>query len=180
MRTHLASLFVSAATFGVVANAAFAQEMEFPARKSGQWEIQMVNDQAGAPNMTIKACVDEASDRQMMQAGLNMSKSMCPEQTMAKDGDSIVIDATCNFGGMNSKSHTVMTGDFQSAYLVKTTSEASGGMAAMAGAGAPTNMTQTATWVGDACTDGLAPGDMLMPGGMKVNVTDLMKMMGGG
>ena len=43
----------------------------------------------------------------------------------------------------------------------------------------PTKMTQTATWVGVDCTDGLKPGDMLMPGGMKANVTDMMKMMGG-
>jgi hypothetical protein len=159
--------------------AASAQEIDFPTRKAGMWEIQSVSEQGGAPNMTIKACVDEASDKMMMQAGLNMSKSMCPEQTMMQDGDSIVIDASCNFGGMKSTSHTVMTGDFQSSYQVVTTSEIAGMPSVPGMPAGPTKMTQTAAWVGADCTDGLKPGDMLMPGGMKMNVSDMMKMMGG-
>ncbi len=178
MRTTLATLLATA--LACTATAAMAQDIDFPTRKAGMWEIQTVNEQGGMPDMTIKACVDEASDKLMMQAGLNMSKSMCPEQSMVQDGDTIVIDASCNFGGMKSKSHTVMSGDFQSSYQVESTSEMSG-MPNIPGMPAgPTKMTQTATWVGADCTDGLAPGDMLMPGGMKMNVTDMMKMMGGG
>jgi hypothetical protein len=178
MRTTIATLSLLA--LASTAGAAAAQDFEFPTRKPGMWEIQNVSDQGGPANMTIKACVDEASDKLMMQMGLNMSKSMCPEQTIAQTGDGYVIDATCNFGGMTSKSHTVMTGDFQSSYQVETTSEMSGvpnipGMPA-----GPSKMSQTATWVGADCTDGLAPGDMLMPGGMKVNINDMSKMMGGG
>jgi hypothetical protein len=177
MRTTLGCLSLLALACGTTA--ASAQDFDFPTRKAGMWEIQNVTQQGGTPDMTIKACVDEASDRLMMEAGLNMSKSMCPDQTMAKEGDSIVIDATCDFGGMKSKSHTVMTGDFQSSYQVETTSEISG-MPSIPGMPAgPTKMTQTASWVGADCTDGLMPGDMLMPGGMKVNVKDMMKMMGG-
>jgi hypothetical protein len=177
MRTTLGCLPILVLAF--TTTAASAQDFDFPARKAGMWEIQNASAQGGPANMTIKACVDEASDKQMMQAGLNMSKSMCPEQSMTKDGDSIVIDATCDFGGMKSKSHTVMTGDFQSSYQVETTSEISGMPSVPGMPSGPTKMTQTATWVGADCTDGLAPGDMLMPGGMKVNVSDMMKMMGG-
>lgn len=178
MRTTLASVLLSTGALGLTASAAFAQEIEFPARKAGMWEIQMV-DQPAAPNMTIKACIDEASDRQMMQAGFNMSKDMCSELSMNQEGESYIIDATCQFAGMNSKSHTVMTGDFQSAYQTVTTSEISG-MPSIPGMSGPTTLTQNATWVSAECSDGLVPGEMLMPGGMKVNVNDMMKSMGGG
>jgi hypothetical protein len=177
MRTTLCCLPLLALAF--TTSAASAQAVDLPARKAGMWEIQNVAEQGGAPSMTIKACVDEASDKMMMEAGLNMSKSMCPDQTMVQDGNSIVVDATCDFGGMKSKSHTVMTGDFQSSYQVETTSEISGMPSVPGMPAGPTKMTQTATWVGADCTDGMNPGDMLMPGGMKMNVTDMMKMMGG-
>jgi hypothetical protein len=40
-------------------------------------------------------------------------------------------------------------------------------------------MTQHAQWTGD-CANGMQPGDMTMPGGMRMNVRDMMGMMGGG
>jgi len=155
-----------------------AQDIELPARKSGQWEIKMVSETPGAPpGMAIIACVDAASDAEMMRAGLSMTKEMCPQQEMKREGDTIVIDTKCKMGPMETESHSVISGDFQSAYTVVTTTETSGGLAAMAG----TNMSkQEARWVSAECSDGLKPGDMLMPGGMKTNIKDMMKMMGGG
>jgi len=170
----------AASALAALALPATAQEIDFPERKAGQWEIAMTSDTPGGmPNQTIKACIDAASDKQMMAAGFSMSKSMCSKQEMKQEGDSYVIDSTCQIGPMTSTSHIVITGDFQSAYTVKMTSEMSGA-AMMPGMPGSTSMTQEARWVSDACTDGMAPGDMLMPGGMKVNVNDMMKMFGGG
>jgi hypothetical protein len=39
-------------------------------------------------------------------------------------------------------------------------------------------LTQEATWMGE-CPAGMAPGDMIMPGGRKMNVNTLKSMMGG-
>jgi hypothetical protein len=75
---------------------------------------------------------------------------------------------------MKTTSHTVMTGDFQSAYDVTITSKIEGGPAGMP---ENSNITQHAQWTGD-CANGLQPGDMLMPGGMKMNIRDIMEMMG--
>jgi hypothetical protein len=177
MRTATAIILSAGVSLALTLPAA-SQDIELPARKPGQWEIKMVPETAGAaPDMTIVACVDAASDAEMMRAGLSMTKQMCPQQDMRREGDTIVIDTTCKMGPMDMKSQSVITGDFQSAYTVVTTTETTGGLAAMAG----TNMTrQEARWVGAECSDGLQPGDMLMPGGMKTNVKDMMKMMGGG
>jgi hypothetical protein len=166
------------AVLAALALPAAAQEIDFPERKAGQWEIKMIPEVAGAmPEQTIKACIDAASDKQMMQAGFSMSKSMCSRQEITRDGSDYVIDSTCQVGTMSTTSHIVVSGDFQSAYTVKMTSEITGSPMPMAGAG---NMTQEARWVSADCTDGMAPGDMLMPGGMKVNVNEMMKMFGGG
>jgi len=155
-----------------------SQDFEFPARKPGQWEIKMVPETPGSmPDMTIVACVDAASDAEMMRAGLSMTKEMCAKQEMKREGDAIVIDTTCKIGPMETTSHSVITGDFDSAYTVVTTTESAGAVPPMPHASA---MKQEARWVSADCSDGLEPGDMLMPGGMKTNIKDMMKMMGGG
>ena len=180
MHAALSTVSTASALAALIALAvpAAAQEFDFPERKAGMWEIKMMPETPGAmPEQTIKACIDAASDKQMMAAGFSMSKSMCSRQEMKQEGDSYVIDSTCQVGPMSTTSHIVITGDFQSAYTVKMTSEVTGAPMAVPGAG---NMTQEARWVGADCTDGMAPGDMLMPGGMKVNVNDMMKMFGGG
>ena len=91
-----------------------------------------------------------------------------------QDGSSIVIEATCH-GPDETTSRTVMTGDFQSAYEATTTSVIEG---APQGMPANSTMTQHATWTG-GCQNGLLPGDMVMPGGMKMNVRDYAGMGGG-
>jgi hypothetical protein len=173
------NLFLAAVAAALIlpAGPAVSQDFELPARKPGQWEIGMAAETAGAgPDMTVVACVDAASDAEMMRAGLSMTREMCPRQEMRREGDAIVIETTCKIGPMDTNARIVITGDFQSAYVIETTTETTGGLAAMAG----TNVSrQEARWVGAECTGGLAPGDMLMPGGMKMNVNDMMKMMGG-
>ena len=153
---------------------AFAAQIELPPRKAGQWQVEM--DTGAGPATTITMCLDEATDAAMMQVGLSMSEDMCANLNTTRDGDTIVIDATCTLGTMTTTSHSVISGDFQSAYTIEIASTIEG---APEGMPAQSNITQRVTWTG-ACADGLAPGDMMMPGGMKMNVKDLMQTMGGG
>ena len=180
MHAALSTVSKASAIAALIALAApvAAQEFEFPERRAGMWEIKMIPEAPGGmPEQTIKACIDAASDKQMMAAGFSMSKSMCSRQDIKQEGSDYVIDSTCQIGPMTTNSHIIISGDFQSAYTVKMTSEVTGSPMAVPGAG---NMTQEARWISTDCTDGMAPGDMLMPGGMKVNVNDMMKMFGGG
>ena len=72
------------------------------------------------------------------------------------------------------KSHSEITGDFNSAYTVKTTSHSEGGPS-----GLPRDATTTieAKWLG-ACKPDQKPGDIVMPGGIKINVKDAEKLKG--
>lgn len=162
-----------AASLGLPAFAT-AAEFDFPPRKAGQWQIEMAPDTG--PAMTMDICLDEATDKEMMQAGMSISDGMCSDVDVSQAGGAITIDATCTMGAMKTTSHTVMTGDFQTAYDMTITSTIEGGPPGM-----PANSTiiQHARWMG-ACTGGLAPGDMMMPGGMKMNVRQMLNTMGGG
>ena len=83
-------------------------------------------------------------------------------------------DSVCGIGGMSIKSRAEISGDFNSAYTVKSTSQSTGGPA-----GVPRNSTATieAKWLG-ACKPDQKPGDIVMPGGFKMNVKDMEKLKG--
>ena len=73
---------------------------------------------------------------------------------------------------MSITSHAEITGDFNSGYTVKSTSHSERGAA-----GAPRDSTTTieARWLG-ACKADQKAGDIMMPGGMKMNVKDMEKL----
>lgn len=160
---------------GCVALPALADDFNIPARKPGQWKVEMVPETAGAaPKMTFQLCLDAASDKALMQMGSAMAGASCQTNPPTESGGTYTFDATCEFGKLKTKSHTEISGDFQSAYTMKITSDIISGPSPM-----PKHsvMTQNATWVGE-CSGGLAPGDMLMPNGMKVNPLKVMKPAG--
>jgi hypothetical protein len=73
---------------------------------------------------------------------------------------------------MTTVSHSEIAGDFNAAYTVTVTGHNTGGPAGMP---ADTNMTMAAKWVGP-CKADQTPGDMIMPGGVKMNVKEMQKM----
>ncbi|MBN8941789.1 MAG: DUF3617 family protein [Rhizobiales bacterium] len=158
-------------TVAVIGPAAAQTTVEFPARRPGQWEIRMDRAQIpGAPEMIVKTCVDAASDRQMMQAGMNILQQNCEKRDMRREGGGIVIDAICQMGPMRITSNTVISGDFQATYSVR-----SNATVQMPGQASPqtSSTVQEARWAGATCTDGMVPGDIMMPGGQKMNVRNM-------
>lgn len=158
---------------GLSAGSLRADEFQWPSRKPGQWELHMKAGDS-MPEMTMQMCLDAATDKGMMQVGLGMAKSMCPNQTTAREGALIVIDSTCEVGGMKIKSRTEISGDFQSEYTMVVK-----GDIADAPEGMPntTAMEHKARWVSATCADGMTPGDIEMPGGIKMNMQKMMGVM---
>jgi hypothetical protein len=164
--TRVALALTALLASGTLATAA---ELNLPARKAGEWKIEM-QVMAGAPAMQTRLCLDAETDKQLMAKGTMLSGD-CSKMDMKQENGGYVIDAECTVGAMKSKTHTVMTGDFQSTYKMEITSDTEGGPKQMP---PHSTMTQTATWTGP-CTD-LKPGEMEMRG-MKINA---LQMMGGG
>ena len=74
--------------------------------------------------------------------------------------------------GMSITSHSVITGDFSSAYTVKSTSHSERGPTGVA---RDSTTTIEAKWLG-ACKADQKAGDIMMPGGMKMNIKDMEKL----
>jgi hypothetical protein len=152
-----------------------AADVNFPERKAGQWEISM-EPAPGLPAIVTQLCIDAATDKAMMESGMAISEGQCSKMDVRQEGGSYIADSVCTFDGATTNSRMVMSGDFSSSYTVDITAETTGGSDGM-----PPSMTmrQVATWKG-ACPAGMAPGDMVMPGGMKMNIPAMLNQAGGG
>jgi hypothetical protein len=151
-----------------------ARAVDMPVRKAGLWELKMLNSSSPLPEMTMQHCTDETTDKAMTDAASPMAKEVCSKQDLQKTATGYVTDSVCKVGGMSITSHSETTGDFNSAYTVKSTSHSEGGPS-----GAPRETTTTiqAKWLG-ACKPDQKPGDIVMPGGFKMNVKDMQKLKG--
>jgi hypothetical protein len=148
-----------------------ASAVELPTRKAGLWEIKMVRTGSPLPDMTMQHCTDESTDKAMGSSFSPMSKDMCSKNDIQKTATGYVTDSVCSVGGISVTSHSETTGDFNSAYAVKVTSHSQGGPSGPR----DTTMTVEAKWLGTCKADQKA-GDILMPGGRKMNVKDMEKL----
>ncbi len=153
--------------------AASAQADDLPVRKAGLWEMKMVRAGSAMPEMTMQHCTDETVDKEMNNNISPMAKQVCSKQDIQKTATGYVTDSVCNVAGVSTTSHAEITGDFSSAYTVKSTSRIQGGVAGPAGHDATTTI--EAKWLG-ACKADQKPGDIVMPGGFKMNVKDMAKL----
>ncbi|KRR01687.1 DUF3617 domain-containing protein [Bradyrhizobium valentinum] len=165
-------LFVSWSAVGLLAllPASGAVAVELPVRKAGLWEMKVLSG-GSVPEMTMQQCTDETTDKDMSTAMSPVAKDICSKQEIQKTATGYVTDSVCGIAGVTVKSKAEITGDFNSAYTVKSTSHSEGGRA---GANDSTS-TIEAKWVG-ACKADQKPGDIMMPGGMKMNIKDMQKL----
>lgn len=165
--------FVFAAVMAPMA-ASFAAEM--PARKPGLWELK-INFARVAPPQTMQQCVDAATDKLMHSPSGNSGvPENCSKRDITMNGDQMVIDSVCTGAGKTMITHSVVTGSFNSSYVMNVTTRsappAQGEMAEL-------NMTLQGKWLGPCAAD-QKPGDMILPGGTKLNVLDLQRRSQGG
>ena len=149
-----------------------AGAVELPVRKAGLWEMKVVRAGSPVPDMTMQHCTDETTDKMMSDTVSPMGKETCSKQDIQKTATGYVSDSVCGVAGMSITSHAEITGDFNSAYSVKSTSHSEGGAA---GAGRDRTTTIEAKWLG-ACKPDQKVGDIMMPGGMKMNIKDMEKL----
>ena len=155
-----------------LALAGAASAAELPIRKAGLWEMKMVRA-GSSSDMTMQHCTDATTDKQM-STSFTPGKETCSRQDVEKTATGYVSDTVCSVAGMKISSHAEITGDFNSAYTVKSTSHSEGGPS---GVPRDTTMTIEAKWLGP-CKPDQKPGDIVMPGGLKMNILDLEKLKG--
>ena len=130
---------------------AAAGAVELPLRKAGLWEMKVLRAGSPSPDMTMQQCTDETTDKDMSTAMSPMGKEMCSKQDIQKTATGYVTDSICGIAGVTIASHAEITGDFNSAYTVKSTARSDRGPA-----GGTTTI--EAKWLG-ACKADQKPGD---------------------
>jgi Protein of unknown function (DUF3617) len=164
--------FAVALSLAAAVPASDAAAVELPLRKAGLWEMKMLRTGSPIPDMTMQHCTDAATDKQM-STSFQPGKEACARQDIQKTATGYVSDSVCTVAGMTVTSHAEITGDFNSAYTVKSTAHSE-----RAGAAARDSTTTIeAKWLG-ACKADQKPGDIMMPGGMKMNILELDKLKG--
>lgn len=158
----------SAPTSGAGAPAAPAAPVALPERTPGLWE-QKVSSRG--MTQASRICLDKATEARFTWWGQSAGKSGCSHTTVTpRAGGGWSFASSCV--GENGKTETrgEVTGDFAKAYKVSAQSTISGARApSMNGTHA---MTLEARWQGP-CPAGMQPGDMLLPGGMKINLLQI-------
>jgi Protein of unknown function (DUF3617) len=152
--------------------AAAASADEMPLRKPGLWEMRVVRAGSPLPQMTMQQCTDDTTDKTMSTALSPLSREVCSRRDIRKTATGYTADAVCNVGGVSMSTHSEISGDFNSAYMVRSTSHGEGGPKAASGDHVTTI---EAKWLG-ACKPDQKPGDVVMPGGFKLNSKDIDKL----
>lgn len=139
-----------------------------PARRAGQWELRMTA--GNAPEAVMQLCVDEKTDKEMMDASLSIVTSLCPTPIWSRDGAAIVIVADCQIGtGRTVVSRAELSGDFQESYLFKLHTKAG------LGARSTVDLEHRYRWVGRTCAGGLRPGYVRLPNGGVMKLKQMMR-----
>ena len=157
-----------AAIILTVACAGPAAALDLPARKPGLWEIKMMLEDSKMAPPAMQQCIDAATDK-LLQEKFSVGQEACSKHDVSRSGGTIIIDATCKFGDTPTTTHAVFEGDFDSAYTAKISTTLGGGV--------KRDMTMQARWLGP-CKADQKPGDIEMPGGMKMNILDMPKTPG--
>jgi hypothetical protein len=145
---------------------------ELPVRKAGLWEMKIVKTGSQLPDLTMQHCTDPTTDKEMSDSVSPLAKQICSKRDIQKTATGYVSDSVCTVAGVSMTSHADIVGDFNSGYTVTSTSHSDKGPT-----GKPLDTTTKieAKYVG-ACKPDQKPGDIVMPGGFKLNVKDAEKL----
>lgn len=153
---------------------AAAPPFEAPKRKSGLWEQTMNFASQKGTGMTMKQCIDQKTDDMMRsqarEAQADMQKD-CSKQDWKQVSGGYEFESVCTFQGTKHTTKGKVTGNMDSAYKMVMDVQYDPPMNGMA----TNHMEMEAKWTG-ACPPDMKPGDMIMPGGMRMNVEDARNM----
>lgn len=154
---------------GILGGVAVADDPRLPERKAGLWELATTMDEGLGPrDNKVTLCIDADMERNTVQASVVEHRQQCSKYDIRREGEATVVDMSCQFASRHVVSRTEMTGDFQSAMLVKIESTTSGEHKGQSVAVKRT-ITQAGKYLGENCGD-LIGGEAMGSDGVKVMV----------
>lgn len=170
MRSLIALLAI--ATLASAPPAVAQDQVSYPPRRTGQWELRFSPENNPALFETMQQCVDAESDQLLHVFGGLMNAGTTCKSSQRKDGANLQVDNSCTTGTATRHVRAVFNGDFNANYTIQITERTEGD--AVADQTGPRTTRVTARWVG-ACKADQRPGDVVLPGGKTMNVNDFMK-----
>lgn len=142
-----------------------------PTRKDGLWKQTMSSERM---NQATTICIDQTVEQKMQWWAQQAQSggSDCTETKITPHaGGGWEFSSSCTYPNAGHiASHGVASGDFGSHYTVDIDSTTTG--SPMPSANGAHKMKIDAVWQGP-CPAGMKPGDLSLPGGMKINVLDV-------
>lgn len=142
-----------------------------PRRRAGLWEQTL---STSGMHQVTKICLDDSVEKTTHWWGAQAGQSACTHQQVSRKlGGGWEFSSTCSMGDAGTvTSHGVASGDFTANYAMDIDSTTSG--SPMPEANGVHKMKLEGVWRGP-CPADLKPGDMVLPGGMKMNLAQAMK-----
>jgi hypothetical protein len=169
------AVWISILSFAVLAatsSSTRADDLDLPMRKAGLWDMKMRLTGGGAPTMSMQQCTDAATDKELRTIYSPLAKETCEKRTVAKTATGYTVERVCKRGDDTVTTHIDITGNYDSAYqahLVSRTQDQSPDDPPAS------DLTLEAKYLGP-CKSGQMPGDIIMMGGMKINLKDVLKL----
>jgi hypothetical protein len=150
-------------------SASVTPQMTAPARKPGVWEQRVSN---GDIVQVSRVCLDPDVDAKISWWGAQSTKDICQKNLVTHRPDGRwQFSSVCDMGsGGQVTTAGVASGDFASHYQVVGQSSTVG--ASVAHMNGTRRLTIDAAWQGP-CPADMKPGDMTLPGGVKINLLAL-------
>jgi hypothetical protein len=139
------------------------------------WEMAVMFEGRNSPAYTLRRCTDATTDTLVTAMASGWADDSCTKRDVQNNGGTIVIDSICTVGPVATSAHAEITGDFNQAYTLKVSTRQGGGApAALAG---DRSLTVDAKWIGP-CGANHKPGDIILPGGMTMNIRNIKGLLG--
>jgi Protein of unknown function (DUF3617) len=147
----------------LILGASLAQAEDLPKRKSGLWEVK----RSPTDPHPLQMCVEEKTDNAFRWLVEAKHKESCKVDKLAREGDKWVVDAVCTLANhkTTAKTHAVVTGKFDSAYKIESTSAFDPPLHGKTEGKAVIEQ----RWTGP-CKPDQRPGDVILADGRKVNL----------
>jgi len=160
------------AVLAATTSASRGQDVDLPMRKAGLWDMKMRITGGGIPTMSMQQCTDAATDKDLRTIYSPLAKETCDKRTVRKTAAGYMVDRVCRRGDDTITTHIDISGDYDSAYqahiIARTQDESPDDPPS-------SDLTLDAKYLGP-CKSGQAPGDIIMMGGMKINLKDVLKL----
>ncbi len=140
-----------------------------PRRKPGLWEQRVSTE--GMVQVS-RICIDEALEQRLSWWGQQATNEGCEKNLVTRRADGgWQFSSVCNMGsGGKTTTSGVATGDFDTRYVVQAQSSTVDAEAPQMNGTREINI--ESAWQG-ACPEGFRPGDMELPGGIRLNLLDM-------